>query len=139
LGGNNTGLYHSLPTALSPPELKMFHFSSASGTFEVQQLLSQARTKQPCQAFPFVQRDLYELSQPALVLVDAGSTMWLWQGWWPDPESGEDSVGSGAIRWQAERRAAEHHARGRTGRCVRRDAGASRRRAAGGARAHRTP
>lgn len=84
----------------------MFHFSSASGTFEVQQLLSQARTKQPCQAFPFVQRDLYELSQPALVLVDAGSTMWLWQGWWPDPESGEDSVGSGAIRWQAERRAA---------------------------------
>ncbi|XP_059468894.1 supervillin isoform X2 [Neocloeon triangulifer] len=106
LGGNNTNLYHSLPNAECPPELKLFHFSSASGAFTVQQLLSQTRTKEPCEAFPFVQRDLYELSQPALVLVDAGVTLWLWQGWWPQEDGGDDCTGSGAIRWQAERRAA---------------------------------
>jgi len=32
--------------------------------------------------------------------------MWLWQGWWLEIEGGEESAGSGAIRWQAERRAA---------------------------------
>ncbi|XP_065351907.1 supervillin isoform X5 [Cloeon dipterum] len=108
LGGNNTNLYDSLPPSNEPCDLKMFHFSSASGAFTVQEMLSATRTKEPAEAFPFVQRDLYELSQPALVLVDAGCVLWLWQGWWPreDGSGGDDSTGSGAIRWQAERRAA---------------------------------
>ena len=33
--------------------------------------------------------------------------LYLWQGWLPsDTETGEESTGSGAVRWQAERRAA---------------------------------
>ena len=33
--------------------------------------------------------------------------LYLWQGWQPsDTETGEESTGSGAVRWQAERRAA---------------------------------
>lgn len=48
----------------------------------------------------------------ALFLLDnaAGNELWLWQGWWPDRQGEEtegcDARGSGAVRWQAERRAA---------------------------------
>jgi len=41
----------------------------------------------------------------ALFLLDTGAELWLWQGWW-SAEEGEDALGSGAVRWQAERRAA---------------------------------
>ncbi|PNF29599.1 hypothetical protein B7P43_G01630 [Cryptotermes secundus] len=41
---------------------------------------------------------------------NAGNELWLWQGWWPDHKGeeteGSDARGSGAVRWQAERRAA---------------------------------
>ena len=30
--------------------------------------------------------------------------IWIWQGWWPDSET-EDQSGSKTVRWQAERRA----------------------------------
>ena len=34
-------------------------------------------------------------------------TLYLWQGWSPaDSDTGEETTGSGAVRWQAERRAA---------------------------------
>lgn len=42
---------------------------------------------------------------PALFLVDAGSSLWLWQGWWGEEGQWEDE-GVGEGRWQAERRAA---------------------------------
>lgn len=36
--------------------------------------------------------------------------MWLWQGWWPEREDDDsdsaDQTGSGAVRWQLERKAA---------------------------------
>lgn len=41
----------------------------------------------------------------ALFMLDNGSEIWLWQGWWPDSGS-DDQTGSGAVRWQSERRAA---------------------------------
>lgn len=49
-----------------------------------------------------------------MFLLDGGDSLWLWQGWWPterDEEdtnvvAGGDGLGSGAVRWQAERRAA---------------------------------
>lgn len=41
----------------------------------------------------------------ALFLVDGGSTLWLWQGWWDEEGCGEEE-GVGEVRWQAERRAA---------------------------------
>jgi supervillin len=51
-------------------------------------------------------------SVAALFLMDnsAGNELWLWHGWWPDHQGEEtegcDARGSGAVRWQAERRAA---------------------------------
>lgn len=48
----------------------------------------------------------------ALYLLDNGHELWLWQGWWPEKEDDLDitdlseQTGSGAVRWQAERRAA---------------------------------
>lgn len=45
----------------------------------------------------------------ALFLLDNGHEIWLWQGWWPEREDDEvelsDQTGSGAVRWQAERKA----------------------------------
>ena len=44
---------------------------------------------------------------PALFLADCGVCLYLWQGWLPsDSETGEETTGSGGVRWQAERRAA---------------------------------
>lgn len=50
----------------------------------------------------------------AIFLLDSDDFLWLWQGWWPSERDEEDSnavggsegLGSGAVRWQAERRAA---------------------------------
>lgn len=43
--------------------------------------------------------------------MDNGYELWLWQGWWPEREDddssdGTDQTGSGAVRWQLERKAA---------------------------------
>jgi supervillin len=46
---------------------------------------------------------------PALFLIDNHHDLWLWQGWWPEREEEAelgDQTGSGAVRWQAERKAA---------------------------------
>lgn len=46
----------------------------------------------------------------ALFLLDNHHELWLWQGWWPETEEEldvlSDQTGSGAVRWQAERKAA---------------------------------
>lgn len=41
----------------------------------------------------------------ALFLLDDNDVIWIWQGWWPDNGT-EDQSGSKTVRWQAERRAA---------------------------------
>lgn len=87
---------------------RLFKMSSITGSF--------AATEVPCPhrsehitPYPFVQSDLYQSSQPALFLFDNHHELWLWQGWWPEKEDCEltaDQTGSGAVRLQAERRAA---------------------------------
>ncbi|CAD6226854.1 GSCOCG00005946001-RA-CDS [Cotesia congregata] len=49
--------------------------------------------------------ELYQVNQPSLFLLDNKDELWLWQGWWPDTGL-DDQTGSGAVRWQAERKAA---------------------------------
>lgn len=45
-----------------------------------------------------------------MYLLDNHRDLWLWQGWWPETEEDldvlSDQTGSGAVRWQAERKAA---------------------------------
>lgn len=38
-------------------------------------------------------------------MLDNKNELWIWQGWWPNTGT-EDQSGSKAVRWQAERRAA---------------------------------
>lgn len=45
------------------------------------------------------------LQLSALFLLDDKNVIWIWQGWWPDSGT-EDQSGSKTVRWQAERRAA---------------------------------
>ncbi|XP_044736426.1 serine-rich adhesin for platelets-like isoform X2 [Chrysoperla carnea] len=104
---------------------RLFSFSSVSGVFESNEILCPYRYSNPSgdtineakivTPYPFLQSDLYSASQPGLFLLDNGHTLWLWQGWWPeiDTDSSDqanqqlsDQTGSGAIRWQEERRAA---------------------------------
>uniref|UniRef100_A0A6M2DJ20 Putative actin regulatory gelsolin/villin family n=1 Tax=Xenopsylla cheopis TaxID=163159 RepID=A0A6M2DJ20_XENCH len=119
LGGCNRKLYVSMiksTTNTFDYTPRLFHLSSISGTFEPAEILCPLRHESLNTPFPFSQRDLYCVSQPAIFLLDNESALWLWQGWWPvskdkddDPDAtllGSDQTGSGAVRWQAERRAA---------------------------------
>ncbi|XP_026466874.1 supervillin-like isoform X2 [Ctenocephalides felis] len=119
LGGCNRKLYVSMiksTTNTFDYTPRLFHLSSISGTFEPTEILCPLRHDTLHTPFPFSQRDLYSVSQPAIFLLDNESSLWLWQGWWPpgqdmddDTDSallGSDQTGSGAVRWQAERRAA---------------------------------
>ncbi|XP_057338621.1 supervillin isoform X1 [Microplitis mediator] len=83
---------------------RLFHFSSLSREFTASEILCPHRSKEPT-PFPFLQEELYQVNQPALFLLDNKDEVWLWQGWWPDTGE-EDQTGSGAVRWQAERKAA---------------------------------
>lgn len=72
------------------------------------------------QPFPFVQSQLYgaqlHQQQPALFLVDAGRSIYLWQGWWPATDELESDGGcstrteSALMRFAVERRLAAHTA-----------------------------
>ncbi|KAG7295776.1 hypothetical protein JYU34_020830 [Plutella xylostella] len=92
---------------------RLFHFTDLGGQFEAQEVLSPLRHDGLVTPFPFEQKELYSASQPALFLLDAGGSLWLWQGWWPraadgELESKEINIGVGAFaaRWQAMRAAA---------------------------------
>ncbi|XP_015120666.1 supervillin [Diachasma alloeum] len=103
-GGMHRKLYGTISRKVSRHTPRMFHFSSVSGEFSVAEVLCPQRDEENT-AFPFLQEELYQASQPALFLLDNGEELWLWQGWWPNTGE-EDQTGSGAVRWQAERRAA---------------------------------
>ncbi|KAF5297869.1 hypothetical protein FQR65_LT09894 [Abscondita terminalis] len=110
LGGDKRQLYHSLTKINedfdSTPRL--FHLSSLSGKFEAKELCCPHRN-QYITPYPWLQSDLYAASQPALFLLDNKHEVWLWQGWWPELENDfvlGDQTGSGAIRWQEERKVA---------------------------------
>jgi len=106
----NPPLFGYLPAFSAPSASpRLFHMTAVSGRFEVTEVECLfGRTDALC-AMPFNQADLYTVEQPALFMLDAGddSSLWLWQGWFPELD-GEDNnmTGSALVRWHAERRAA---------------------------------
>ncbi|XP_011262026.1 uncharacterized protein LOC105254811 isoform X2 [Camponotus floridanus] len=105
LGGMNKKLYWSLETSeIQDHTPRLYHLSSISKTFRAMEILCSHRADLTT-PFPFSQDDLYQANQPALFLLDDTNVIWIWQGWWPDNGT-EDQSGSKTIRWQAERRAA---------------------------------
>ncbi|XP_068192614.1 supervillin [Antennarius striatus] len=76
------GQYHFTP--------RLFHLSSASGSFRVEELQSPARMPGVVMAMPFVQESLSSVPQPALFLLDNHLEVYLWQSRQP-----EDVGGSG--------------------------------------------
>ena len=82
---HETILYHILLLVQSNQHLtatmRIFHLSSLHGPFVAQELIYLLRSPDHISPFPFTQADLYELPQPALCLIDAGSEMYIWQGW----------------------------------------------------------
>ncbi|KAF3420188.1 hypothetical protein E2986_05710 [Frieseomelitta varia] len=105
LGQMNKKLYISLEKdQLQEHTPRLFHLSSISKEFKCVEILCPHRASLPT-PFPFLQEDLYQVYQPALFLLDNKNELWIWQGWWPNTGT-EDQSGSKAVRWQAERRAA---------------------------------
>ncbi|XP_031346658.1 supervillin isoform X1 [Photinus pyralis] len=110
LGGEKRQLYVSLSKNnevfnFTP---RLFHLTSLSGKFEGKELACPHRSNH-ITPYPYLQNDLYSVSQPALFMLDNMYEVWLWHGWWPEVESDSilaDQTGSGAIRWQEERKAA---------------------------------
>ncbi|XP_072757196.1 uncharacterized protein Svil isoform X2 [Anoplolepis gracilipes] len=105
LGGMNKKLYWLLETSeIQDHTPRLYHLSSISKTFRAMEILCPYRADLTT-PFPFSQDDLYQANQPALFLLDDKNVTWIWQGWWPDNGT-EDQSGSKTVRWQAERRAA---------------------------------
>ncbi|XP_077480245.1 supervillin a [Stigmatopora argus] len=82
---------------------RLYQLSSTSGDFVAVEFLYPARDPQQVNSMPFLQEDLYSVSQPALFLVDNHHEVYLWQGWWPQDS---ESTGSAPIRWDLDRKCA---------------------------------
>ncbi|XP_070156872.1 supervillin isoform X1 [Polyergus mexicanus] len=105
LGSMNKKLYWSLETSeIQDHTPRLYHLSSISKIFRATEILCPHRADLTI-PFPFSQDDLYQANQPALFLLDDKNMIWIWQGWWPDNGT-EDQSGSKTVRWQTERRAA---------------------------------
>lgn len=113
LGADGRSRYHSLVGDIRPFNFspRLFHMTSVSGVFEAIEIINPAINQDGIpSAFPFLQSDLYNASQPALFLVDNGHEVYLWQGWWL-PEDTDDSAdtvrtGSTEARFIANRKCA---------------------------------
>lgn len=116
LGSSGRQLYLSLLKSPNSYEHtpRLFYLTSVSGEFKATEV-APSGVSDKINPYPFNQNDLYSVSQPAIFLLDNGHELWLWQGWWPELESDSDSdsdrphtdqTGSGAVRWQSERKAA---------------------------------
>lgn len=83
---------------------RMYELTSNNGEFEALEVVPSMRMKEHPTAFPFVQQDLYNARQPSLFIVDNGSKIFLWQGWWPvNDELDEVDNRACEIRWHLER------------------------------------
>ncbi|XP_056111549.1 supervillin a isoform X10 [Rhinichthys klamathensis goyatoka] len=82
---------------------RLFQLSSASGEFVAVEFVYPSREPNLVNSMPFLQEDLYTVSQPALFLVDNHHEVYLWQGWWPQDS---ESTGSARIRWDSDRKCA---------------------------------
>lgn len=120
--------------AVSTPRL--FYMTSVSGVFIATEVTCSFGSNERLCAFPFLQTELYnKVQQPgnccvetrrvvsqltnsqrlllhlecvALFLLDHGTELYLWQGWWPESSDDNDnmSTGSAHLRWNVERRLA---------------------------------
>ncbi|XP_077997526.1 uncharacterized protein LOC144450723 isoform X6 [Glandiceps talaboti] len=86
---------------------RLFHLTSQSGAFEANELLNPARSEKFNGPFPFLQSDIYNVSQPALFLFDNHYEVYLWQGFWPEEEEEiHYGTGSAKMRWDQDRKLA---------------------------------
>jgi len=53
--------------------------TSVSGLFEAHEIINPSRTPDLPTKFPVLQTDLYMAQQPALILIDNGHEVYLWQ------------------------------------------------------------
>ncbi|KAL5006122.1 hypothetical protein ScPMuIL_017280 [Solemya velum] len=106
----NRSDYFSLLKDPSPcvHTLRLFHMSSVSGVFSVNEIQNASRSNEHITPFPFLQSELYKVSQPALFLVDNGVEMYLWHGWWPEGDLDIENVqtGSAKARYNVDRKCA---------------------------------
>jgi len=79
---------------------RLYHFTSTTGQFLANEVLSSCRVPDQTSQFPFMQEDLYDNSvqQPALFLLDAKYELWLWQGWFKQGDSEEGELITGSAR-----------------------------------------
>ncbi|KAK0153873.1 Supervillin [Merluccius polli] len=80
---------------------RLYQLGSSCGEFRAVELLYPARHPEQVNPQPFLQEDLYTVSQPALFLVDNHHEVYLWQGWWPQDS---EITGSARIRWDSDRK-----------------------------------
>ncbi|XP_047673682.1 supervillin a isoform X17 [Tachysurus fulvidraco] len=82
---------------------RLYHLSSTSGEFVAVELSCPSREPNLVNSMPFHQEDLYNVTQPALFLVDNHHEVYLWQGWW---SLDSENTGSARIRWDLDRKCA---------------------------------
>ncbi|KAK3529537.1 hypothetical protein QTP70_032053 [Hemibagrus guttatus] len=82
---------------------RLYHLSSTSGEFVAVELICPSREPNQVNSMPFHQEDLYNVTQPALFLVDNHHEVYLWQGWWSQDS---ENTGSARIRWDLDRKCA---------------------------------
>lgn len=110
IGSGDRELYDSLLNDPDPYDnlCRLFEMNSVSGTFKSIEVLNPCRNLKLPAPFPFLQEDLYKSDQPGLFMLDAGSIIYLWQGWWPEGTEDTENVvtGSGKQRFSVDRRCA---------------------------------
>ncbi|XP_053366961.1 supervillin a isoform X3 [Clarias gariepinus] len=82
---------------------RLYQLSSTSGEFVAVELICPSREPNLVNSMPFHQEDLYNVTQPALFLVDNHHEVYLWQGWWSQDA---ENTGSARIRWDLDRKCA---------------------------------
>ncbi|XP_041374451.1 supervillin-like isoform X4 [Gigantopelta aegis] len=87
--------------------IRIFYMCSVSGVLEVNEVPNTSRSELTT-PFPFLQSDLYKVSQPGLFLIDNDHEVYLWQGWWPIATEEQENVktGSAHARFNVDRKCA---------------------------------
>ncbi|XP_076089117.1 uncharacterized protein LOC143059490 isoform X5 [Mytilus galloprovincialis] len=96
---NDRSSYSSLLTVSKDSQsIRLFHMTSVSGIFDVQEILNPTRVPDLVSPFPVLQSDIYRTSQPELFMLDSGDVVYLWHGWWPEGTSEVENVQTGSAQ-----------------------------------------
>jgi len=87
-------------------ECALFYLSSLSGEFTFKRLTSTYSSNEVINNFPFEQKQLYSVSQPAFFLVDNGQIIYVWQGHFPIENEDHKLTGSIKVRYSQEKKCA---------------------------------